>query len=281
VRLCEVILASSVAILTVGLACTPFGSVATGQHADAATDSAPANGGPTVDASKDASTEDSVAPLQVDYASIVRDDKPIAYWRLGDAVTPLARDEMQKHDGTYKGGITLGVPGALKNDADTAARFDGNGSVEIAASTVFDFVDPATFSVEAWVKRSDGDAILGKETYGPPYQGWFLVFNGEPVPTDLNFWRMPDEVVTPKPPDDVFHHYVVTFDGFTLVLFVDGALKQSQLSTTGLGPNPAPLILGQVPNWGSFVGVLDEVAIYDKALSPARILRHYQFGAGL
>jgi hypothetical protein len=106
-----------------------------------------------------------------------------------------------------------------------------------------------------------------------------LVLNGDQL-TEIDFWRMPDEVVTPTPPDDVFHHCVATFDGLTLVLFIDGERKASQVATRGLVPTSAPLLLGQVPSWGTFVGVLDEVAIYDKPLPPARILLHYQIGAG-
>jgi hypothetical protein len=44
--------------------------------------------------------------------------------------------------------------------------------------------------------------------------------------------------------------------------------------------NPADLLVGRGVS-GGFSGVIDEVAIYDKALSPERIKRHHTVGSTL
>src|SRR5262245_26734042 len=70
--------------------------------------------------------EDAGADGQSVYAAAVLADAPLSYWRLGDAVTPVAKDSASgRHDGVYKGGVTLGVVGAIANDPDTAVAFDG------------------------------------------------------------------------------------------------------------------------------------------------------------
>src|SRR4051794_14351034 len=52
-----------------------------------------------------------------------------AYWRLGEAPgAATAADAAQAWPGTYAA-ATLGAPGALSGDADTAARLAGAGSI--------------------------------------------------------------------------------------------------------------------------------------------------------
>jgi hypothetical protein len=78
---------------------------------------------------------------------------------------------------------------------------------------------------------------------------------------------------------DVWHHVVATFDGGALKLFVDGA----QTAFNGV-PSDMPetttswAVGGQncdcTTNY--FVGALDELAIYDHALSRSRIRAHFE-----
>jgi len=53
-------------------------------------------------------------------------DTPIAYWRLDESAGMIARDSSgHGNDGTYIGGVHPGTAGAIANDPDTAATFDG------------------------------------------------------------------------------------------------------------------------------------------------------------
>jgi hypothetical protein len=72
----------------------------------------------------------------------------------------------------------------------------------------------------------------------------------------------------------------VTFDGITLLLFVDGAQVAASSYVKDLAPTGAPLWIGAADTWGRHKGVIDEVAIYDKPLPPARIKAHYMAGLG-
>jgi hypothetical protein len=64
-------------------------------------------------------------------------DSPVGYWRFGETLgSTVAVDETgQGSDGAYLQAVTLGVPGALATDANTAARFDGASGVSQVVSS--------------------------------------------------------------------------------------------------------------------------------------------------
>ena len=68
------------------------------------------------------------------FANEVVVDGPIGYWRFGESLgQPAADSSPNGNDGTYNGGITLGLPGF--QGGDTAALFDGaTGIVKVTNS---------------------------------------------------------------------------------------------------------------------------------------------------
>lgn len=213
------------------------------------------------------------------YRATIMADGPIGYWRLGDSTAPTAKDEVTNgHDGIYSGGVVLGDPGALAGDPNTAARFDGaDDRLQITLPSNFDFAAKAPFSVEAWVKRTGNKlGILSKGAYSSDagYGGWFLVYDAPN--TEVEFFRSGSPAVsTTAPPNDAFFHIVATFDGVTLLLFVNGQQTTSAASQKDMASTTGKLILGYGENWGTYEGVIDEVAVYDKPLPPARVKAHY------
>src|SRR5262249_32468296 len=60
------------------------------------------------------------------YQRAVLKSKPVAYWRLGEAKGPTARDATTGgHHGKYHGTPLFGQPGALKGDKDTSITLKG------------------------------------------------------------------------------------------------------------------------------------------------------------
>jgi hypothetical protein len=87
------------------------------------------------------------------YADQVLADSPISYWRLGETSGSTASDATGVNPGTYIGGVTLGQPGALTGDPNSAASFDGvNDYTVVPDSSTLDLTSGVT--VEAWIKRS-------------------------------------------------------------------------------------------------------------------------------
>lgn len=78
---------------------------------------------------------------------------------------------------------------------------------------------------------------------------------------------------------DTWYHLAVTYDGATIRLYQDGsqiAFRSGSLSTV---LNANGLTIGNRPPTGYFDGLIDDVAIYDRTLSPAEISTIYSAGS--
>ena len=71
--------------------------------------------------------------------------------------------------------------------------------------------------------------------------------------------------------DEKWHQLAMTYDQNILKLYVDGEVRSSAPSKKGIGSNPFPLIIGD-----GFVGTIDEVSVYDRALDSAEIVTLYR-----
>jgi Concanavalin A-like lectin/glucanases superfamily len=217
------------------------------------------------------------------YREVVLADSPLAYWRLGEGGgATVARDEQGAHDGAYRGGVTLGQPGALVGDADTSAAFGGvDGLVSIPNGGLPE--GGASFSLEAWT-YCVGNSRTGAIGYGTimgsgadlNHRLLYNTGNGQLLTQfDGDF----HSTTNASPVLNAWHHVVYTFDSSasTERLYLDGGLAGAH--TTTLPTWNASFDLGAYDAadymWN---GRLDEVAIYGTALSPGRVAAH--FGAG-
>ena len=67
-------------------------------------------------------------------------------------------------------------------------------------------------------------------------------------------------------------HVATTYDGANLRLYVDGALVGSQAATGSIATSTGQLRIGGNTIWGEyFAGLIDEVRIYNRALTQAEI----------
>ena len=103
------------------------------------------------------------------YEQAVLADHPVAYWRLGDTGS-IARDELGMHGGNYHSGVTTGVAGALVDDPNHAAAFDGVAG-EVTTTTGISFPGLAPFTLEVWVYETDGPTYRHYLTCEPRIAG--------------------------------------------------------------------------------------------------------------
>jgi hypothetical protein len=73
---------------------------------------------------------------------------------------------------------------------------------------------------------------------------------------------------------NVFHHYAVTWNEKEIIFYIDG----KEISTHSAGPGPGsmtdfPVLLGNSPEGRTFEGILDEVGLFNIALSQKNIER--------
>lgn len=257
-----------------------------------ASDAAPVEATPL--ARDAAGTLDAAAGPRGAYPDEVLADRPLAYYRLGEASGDVARDRAGRMPVGRYAGVMLGVPGAIVGDADTAVRLDGE-SAWVSLADAYDFAGKVPFSIELWARPQLVDelhrGLFTKEVAGGGMrQGYLLTLQ---MTAGLVFERGKDGLtanVMAKPlPAGVFSHVVVTYDGTSLRLYVDGALAGGPVAATGELPDTTAnavagaRVSGNTPigNAAHFRGDLDELALYDQALPAPRVLAHYRAGKRL
>lgn len=152
----------------------------------------------------------------------------------------------------------------------------------------------APFSFEFWFKTSAGGVILGQQDQQP--FGTDIAGNVSAVYVGTNghlyalmFWGVQDPMESPgNVADGLYHHVAVTYDGTLEILYLDSAviattpLSQEAYAATyfyqfGTGWTDGwPATPG---GWWPFNGVVDEVSLYLRALSPAEVSAIYQAGS--
>lgn len=190
-----------------------------------------------------------------------------------------AFDLKNGNNGIYENSPTLGAAGALVASGDNDAAIgplDGTSQyVDVPDATSLRTDD--VFTLEAWVKRGVTGAsrtILCKGSNNP----WlFLDSTGH-----LNLEIYATLVVTSTIAVPTgWHHIAATKSGATVKLYIDGQDVTGAVTNATLTSDTGDLFLA-ANAWGganTFLnGYLDEVAIYNTALSGATVLAHYTAG---
>ncbi|HVA18571.1 MAG TPA: LamG-like jellyroll fold domain-containing protein, partial [Solirubrobacteraceae bacterium] len=220
------------------------------------------------------------------------------YWRLDESSGSQFADVVGGNTATVfgsLGSVTLGQSGAIVNDPDTAAAFDG---VTGAAQAPVDLSGTSKLTIEFWLKwnKYENNDSLAME-FTPNFNehsGGFLV---DPNASDLggtfavglgrNGSR--NNVFFARPSAGVWHYYAFVLDATAagaseITPYVDGQpVAYTKLeSHTGAGPfaNSTLNFMSRNAEKLFGAGTLDEVALYGQALSSEAILKHYEIGSG-
>lgn len=214
------------------------------------------------------------------YARAVLDDAPIAYFRLGEksgnTVTAVGGGTI----GTINNGGVLAQPGAILDDPDTCLSLEGTGFVNLGQGS-FDFDKRHAFALEVWIRPSATDGnyrmIFAREiinagnqidTYGVFVRNSIVTFERYVSGTGIS-------VTNGSAPANQWTHVVASYDGDRLFLFVNGAEVENKADGRMQPSKPTPLLVGD-GNAAAYLGLVDEIAIYDKALPAARARAHFK-----
>ena len=231
------------------------------------------------------SFDDTMQKLQVDLNTI-------ALWHFDEGSGTIVHDETaNNNDGTIYDAIWQTNDGCqwdnrsdVKFSSGSAMQFDGvDDYVEVANSESLDIDN--RFTIEAWVKiNSFGPyhAILHKWTHDTSWNGFILETYVSPNRIAWVIGKGGGEgtkaTTTFEANTDLWYYVVGLFDGTYVKLYINGNEVDS-VAFDSYMPSDNPLYIGRRYDSSCttyFNGIVDEVAIYNHALSAEEIKAHYE-----
>ena len=209
----------------------------------------------------------------------------LAHWSFNEDSGSVANDESGNgYDGTIHGATwTTGISGS-------ALDFSGD---YVRAPNVFDSA-PEELTVMAWAKPIgnfgdgiDSDIVIVSQTTsggGCPNEA-FILWTGvsgdrtrfQVTNSSPSVWGVASSSAPPE--SDTWYHFVGTYDGSSVKLYINGELESSSSYTGELCFVDTPIEIGKKFNGNYWNGIIDEVKIYNYALSASEIQTEYEANA--
>jgi len=224
------------------------------------------------------------------------DAAPLVQWITGATFTPLTLGPVAwykgdgnalDNSGNGYNGTWSGTEGYTNGVNAQAFHFNGSSWVDTGQTNIANglFAAPnRQWSVGVWAKIAfnvSGSIIARCSANGPTrtFQLFFMR-SGDQQATPTIFLRGAATSTALNLDDGMWHHHAITWDGNVARYYVDGVFSR----TLNTGPSAAEetgqrIIIGARTNGEGLrtTGSIDDVFMEDRALTPAEILRLYQW----
>lgn len=221
--------------------------------------------------------------LGLRYALNVSLDTPKGSWRLNETSGTVVYDYSgYGHNGTYNGTPLLGEGSVFTNglEFDPSVYFDGTNGEYISVPSHADNSIGDIITLEAWVmidgtvaglraiiSKDDNYILYKTSTHKLGFSGAFtsgvIAESASAIPSGI-------------------HHVAAVKSGVNAYLYIDGVdVTVLSVNQTLVANSNVLGIGGTSGGFSCWQGLLGPVAIYNTALSAARILSHYQSGSSL
>jgi len=211
--------------------------------------------------------------------TILPTDGLVAYWKFDEGSGSKVSDSSGNgNDGNISGATFTG------GKTGFALQFDSvDDYVKVADSNSLDVSNAFTF--EAWIyPKSFGENGMGRildKTSSTAYI--FYLRNGTNYPRQLVIYLDSNEYAAKNNTINLnkWQHVAVTFNrtlsSNQIKFYVNGTAVGTATRTTAVPNNTQPLYIGNRDDLArTFYGAIDEVRIYNRALSASEISAHYQ-----
>lgn len=199
-------------------------------------------------------------------------------------------------DGVHTPGVELGLPGLINDPLDLAAgypNYDGPGIYRTEVPFLPELNPPAgqPFTVEFWAMPYASDQgvagpcpVFNRLGGSGDRSGWIFFQRAEELGWNFAMYSgngstIGIDLTGGTAETNSKHHVVAVYDGTTAYLYHNGSLVDQ-----GTGPyaaNTGGVVLGigaytnNAPGDNSYRGVVDELAVYNVALTADQIQAHY------
>lgn len=210
----------------------------------------------------------------------------VAYWSLdantikGDNVS----DIVGKNDGVMKG-----KPKQAGGKINEALEFDGSNSVDINGTDALNFNGKDELTVCAWVNAKNAEPVAGVVAgccgtiiAQRDANGWALRFDGRNANSEFEFIVCPNwqgdggfGATKNKVKPGEWHYLTGVVAKKVMRLYLDGEMVVEGPFSGPITSNGPETEIGHAGD-GGFIGVIDEVAIYNRALDDNEIKQNYE-----
>jgi hypothetical protein len=226
-------------------------------------------------------------PAAAQVPAYVPTDGLVGWWPFNGN----ANDESGNgNDGVVNGATLTEDRMANPNSCYSFNNSGGGNSIVVAHSPSFEFEGDMSFSL--WIKTSSNintatwlmkyagnisgfSASLSTNTQASSTLARWDLGNGQTNQFGFQYVGVIGSIVT----DDVWHNVIGTFTDNVQKIYVDGILTGASANNqNGIGLNTVPLTIGRDPAIGNnrnYNGLLDDIAIYNRALTEQEIQNLY------
>ena len=212
-------------------------------------------------------------------------DGLIGYWSLdSDSIDGSAVSDLWGENN----GVLDGDPQIVAGKFGEALEFDGDDSVEIAGTESLNFNEKNELAVTVWVKAASDEPVIGvvagccgSVVAQRDVSGWALRFDGRNPDAEMEFiahtataWVGDAGFGVPRFAPDEWHHLAAVISGDALQLYLDGEFMLEEPFEGAISSTGSETEIGRATD-GGFVGTIDEVAIYGRALSEADVQANF------
>ena len=202
----------------------------------------------------------------------------VAWWPMDEVSGTTVGDIVGSNSGIRVSG-PVSAPGLVGG----SLRFNGGGSYVGAPDSDLWAFGANDFTIELWANWDfnpvgsighPGTIFIGNDEGPGTTNKWFFALGGGFLNFHINGPSIGGRffpLVSFNPTVGQWYHLAVTRRGNTYIIYVNGVLAGSA-TDNGIIPNPnSALTIGQAESLGFMNGRLDEITIYNRALSQAEL----------
>ncbi|HEY0781279.1 MAG TPA: LamG domain-containing protein, partial [Thermoanaerobaculia bacterium] len=208
----------------------------------------------------------------------------LAWWSLDETAGNIAADRFGNHPAAWAN-APVPSPGEVRG----AYRFNGTSYVAAQNSPAWHF-GGSDFSIELWASFASAPAgsvgepaaILIANDEGPFNRNkWFFAVGGGMLYFHINGPQLGPQffpLVSFSPVVGQWYHLALVRAGSLYTIYIDGVASGTATNPSVIADPDAPLTLAEGEGIGFLNGLLDEVAIYGRALQPEEVAAIFRAG---
>jgi len=217
-----------------------------------------------------------------DYINSVRDSKPDALWQLDEIAGTVATDSSgNEKSGKYEMGVAFYLPGRHSQELKHWEQTPNRAAHFAGGRVIIDVSPGKDYSLEFWVwngmpvaERSTTGGLFEFGEAGKTGDG-LLITGTDSIPGVLALKNSGLGNGTAMLTMQAWNHVAFVRQGDHVSVFLNGNQEIDGESKSASVPQKL-FIGGSSNNTFNFEGKLDDIAFYQRALSPEEISRHYK-----